>query len=68
MNCQKCDRANLTEKELEIHLKYFHPINQAIMQHAPTSSISNGICPDCGDTLWFQEGCVKCNSCGYSKC
>ncbi len=25
-------------------------------------------CPDCGAPLRFEEGCVKCPSCGYSKC
>lgn len=25
-------------------------------------------CPDCGAALRFEEGCQKCESCGYSKC
>jgi ribonucleoside-diphosphate reductase alpha chain len=25
-------------------------------------------CPDCGTPLRFEEGCMKCESCGYSKC
>jgi ribonucleoside-diphosphate reductase alpha chain len=25
-------------------------------------------CPDCGARLRFEEGCQKCESCGYSKC
>ena len=25
-------------------------------------------CPNCGDTLVFQEGCRKCLSCDYNKC
>jgi len=25
-------------------------------------------CPDCGAPLRFEEGCEKCESCGYSKC
>jgi ribonucleoside-diphosphate reductase alpha chain len=25
-------------------------------------------CPDCGAPLRFQEGCMTCESCGYSKC
>lgn len=27
-----------------------------------------GVCPDCGGTLRHEEGCVKCQACGYSKC
>ena len=27
-----------------------------------------GVCPDCGDSLRSQEGCVVCASCGYSRC
>lgn len=25
-------------------------------------------CPSCGSKLTFQEGCKKCNACGYSAC
>jgi ribonucleoside-diphosphate reductase alpha chain len=25
-------------------------------------------CPDCGSSLQFAEGCMKCNACGYSEC
>ncbi|MCD6229041.1 MAG: vitamin B12-dependent ribonucleotide reductase [Candidatus Omnitrophica bacterium] len=27
-----------------------------------------GVCPECGSALRHQEGCVICDSCGYSKC
>jgi len=27
-----------------------------------------GICPDCGATLEYSEGCKKCQFCGWSKC
>jgi len=30
--------------------------------------IVQGVCPNCGSTLWYQEGCVICHACGYSKC
>ena len=25
-------------------------------------------CPDCGSKLVYQDGCVKCMNCGFSKC
>ena len=25
-------------------------------------------CPDCGTSLQFAEGCMKCLACGYSEC
>ncbi|HEY5550333.1 MAG TPA: hypothetical protein VIK52_00490, partial [Opitutaceae bacterium] len=28
----------------------------------------NPDCPDCGGMLALQEGCVKCQTCGYSEC
>ena len=32
-------------------------------------SVDSGqLCPDCGGTLAFQEGCLKCPICGYSAC
>jgi ribonucleoside-diphosphate reductase alpha chain len=27
-----------------------------------------GQCPDCGGMLVYQEGCLICHSCGYTKC
>ncbi|MCX6012878.1 MAG: vitamin B12-dependent ribonucleotide reductase [Chloroflexi bacterium] len=27
-----------------------------------------GLCPDCGGMLIYQEGCLHCSFCGYSKC
>ncbi|MGH7541034.1 MAG: vitamin B12-dependent ribonucleotide reductase, partial [Gemmatimonadota bacterium] len=27
-----------------------------------------GVCPDCGTSMSFEEGCAKCHACGYSEC
>jgi len=27
-----------------------------------------GACPECGDTVEHEEGCVLCRGCGYSEC
>jgi ribonucleoside-diphosphate reductase alpha chain len=38
--------------------------------HSETKSRGDivGVCPDCGGALRHEEGCVKCQACGYSKC
>lgn len=64
--CKVCGRGNLTEKELDIHTRYFHKTQKT--SHQQPQRISSGVCPDCGSTLWHQEGCTSCPSCGYSKC
>jgi ribonucleoside-diphosphate reductase alpha chain len=32
------------------------------------SEVFMGTCPDCGSSLEFAEGCVKCHVCGFSEC
>lgn len=32
------------------------------------SRMSAALCPDCGSTIEHLEGCLKCPSCGWSKC
>ena len=66
MECGICGRDNLTLKELDVHAKFFHKV-PGIMYQQP-QRFALGVCPDCGSTLWFQEGCVNCQTCGFSKC
>lgn len=65
MKCELCGRENMSPQELAIHRKYFHTDRQ---QGAQAQIVTSGTCPDCGSTLFMQEGCVKCQSCGYTKC
>ena len=64
MKCELCNRENLTAKELSVHKKFFH---KQIIDSQQPQKVSAGICPECGNTLFYQEGCVNCR-CGYSKC
>ena len=32
------------------------------------NSLKNNCCPDCGEVVTFEEGCLTCHYCGYSKC
>ena len=47
-------------------------VARALKRYIPngTSVDNSQKCPSCGQkgTLVYQDGCVKCTSCGYSKC
>ncbi|MBO4613590.1 MAG: adenosylcobalamin-dependent ribonucleoside-diphosphate reductase [Bacteroidales bacterium] len=47
-------------------------VARALKRYIPdgTSVDNSQACPGCGQkgTLVYQDGCVKCTSCGYSKC
>lgn len=76
--------ADALARAMEIYLKekempsLFEPIGggstlSPITNHqSPTTDLSKlGICPqcpECGNTLTYEEGCIICHSCGYSKC
>jgi ribonucleoside-diphosphate reductase alpha chain len=44
---------------------------RGIKRYIPDGTKADGsTCPECGSTesLIYQDGCLTCNSCGYSKC
>lgn len=46
-------------------------VERALKQFIPNGSQGKDkSCPSCGDShgLIYEEGCLKCKSCGYSKC
>ncbi|MFT6866029.1 MAG: ribonucleoside-diphosphate reductase alpha chain [Cyclobacteriaceae bacterium] len=46
-------------------------VSRALRTYVPRGTISKDhLCPSCGDEagLIFEEGCLKCKSCGYTKC
>ncbi len=32
------------------------------------NSLNGNACPECGGTISFEEGCMKCHGCGFTKC
>jgi len=47
----------------------YSQLNKNVEIKTNQKNISSGnLCPDCGNPLYFVEGCQKCNSCGYSRC
>lgn len=60
--------------ELRLGNGKMHHQEEALEKHSPHTMIEDklgdvvGVCPDCGAALRHEEGCVVCQSCGYSKC
>jgi ribonucleoside-diphosphate reductase alpha chain len=48
------------------------PLAPVPVKSEPASGRMGGLranqCPECYGTVTFEEGCLKCYSCGYSKC
>jgi ribonucleoside-diphosphate reductase alpha chain len=36
--------------------------------HATENSLLGETCPECGQTVSFEEGCMICHFCGFNKC
>jgi len=34
----------------------------------PKNSLLGETCPECGETISFEEGCMTCHFCGFTKC
>ena len=65
MECSICNRDGLSEAELTVHKKYYHNI---VRNGQQKQKVSSGVCPDCGSSMFYEEGCVKCTTCGFSRC
>jgi ribonucleoside-diphosphate reductase alpha chain len=39
-----------------------------IKGHKETKSLLGETCPECGQTISFEEGCMTCHFCGFTKC
>jgi ribonucleoside-diphosphate reductase alpha chain len=37
-------------------------------KHRYGNSLLGEICPECGNTVSFEEGCMMCHFCGFTKC
>ncbi len=51
--------------------RHFVVVNKSSAKEPPKKAMDLNLerCPDCGDrALAFEQGCMTCRSCGYSKC
>lgn len=60
------------ERFLALHsngdVKAIHLETAGDVQSVNVYSRGSALCPDCGTTIEHIEGCLKCPSCGWSKC
>ncbi|HBO60077.1 TPA: ribonucleotide-diphosphate reductase subunit alpha [Candidatus Berkelbacteria bacterium] len=65
-------QAVVDKKEEEIQTQFSNGYSQPEYDKAKSKSLADmgeaPACPDCGAMLELGEGCLKCQSCGYSKC
>lgn len=50
------------------NINTFVSVVKRVLSKYIKENITNELCPECGEPLIMQEGCVHCSSCGYSKC
>lgn len=43
-------------------------LSRVLKKYIKEGTVLRKVCPECGSTLVFQDGCIGCPSCGYSKC
>lgn len=58
-------KAFLKEKEVNVNLPT--EVKKEENQQPKLDNLSSK-CPECGEPLTFEGGCIICHSCGYSKC
>jgi len=42
--------------------------SSSVKNGKPKNSLLGETCPECGETISFEEGCMTCHFCGYTKC
>ncbi|RKY33540.1 MAG: ribonucleotide-diphosphate reductase subunit alpha [Candidatus Omnitrophota bacterium] len=62
------DQKKLVEAKISISQPVGAKLTTSSFDKSDLLSTVIGVCPECGSALRHQEGCVICDSCGYSKC
>jgi ribonucleoside-diphosphate reductase alpha chain len=48
--------------------KYITDKKTSSRKHKYENSLLGETCPECGQTISFEEGCMTCHFCGFTKC
>ena len=54
--------------EEEARLAKKKRISESQNTQAEERNIREIVCPECGTKLYHEAGCIRCYSCGWSKC
>ena len=57
-----------TAKKVNGNITSFSSALCRILSKYTSSEMSGEKCPECGENLIREEGCIHCKSCGYSRC
>lgn len=56
------------DKTKPIAGSFTHRLIKILSKYVPDGEDSGQKCPDCGGVLIFENGCVHCRDCGWSRC
>jgi len=48
--------------------KRYMPMANGKEKASAQNSLKSDLCPECGQSVAFEEGCMTCHYCGYTKC
>ncbi len=43
-------------------------LSRTLKKYIKDNTKTRKVCPECGETLIYQDGCISCSSCSWSKC
>lgn len=61
-------QAKVSVESTPIAMKHSNEDEKTVLTDTDDRGDIVGVCPDCGGALRHEEGCVKCQACGFSKC
>ena len=57
-----------TAKKVNPGITSFTSAIVRVLSKYTEAEVTSEICPECGEKLIRESGCISCKSCGYSKC
>lgn len=58
----------ILEKTKPIAGSFTHRLIKVLSNYIPDEELNGKACPECSNTLVYENGCVICKDCGWTKC